>query len=104
MDSTLILVKTSKGVEEIKSRSSGLSQNLRALLIMADGATSLSGLLGRTNQKQQAEEGIAWLVREGLTAEEALRRVRLIDAQYVQSEAQEALLYEFENALLQKMA
>ena len=39
-----------------------------------------------------------------LTAEEALRRVRLIDAQYVQSEAQEALLYEFENALLQKMA
>ncbi|MPS94196.1 ATP-binding cassette domain-containing protein [Comamonas sp.] len=46
----------------------------------------------------------AWLVREGLTAEEALRRVRLIDAQYVQSEAQEALVYEFENALLQKMA
>ena len=46
----------------------------------------------------------AWLVREGLTAEEALRRVRLIDAQYVQSQAQEALLYEYENALLQKMA
>lgn len=45
----------------------------------------------------------AWLVREGLTAEEALRRVRLIDAQYVQSDAQEALLHEFENALLQKM-
>ena len=45
----------------------------------------------------------AWLVREGLTAEEALRRVRLIDAQYVQSEAQEALLYEYENALLLKM-
>lgn len=46
----------------------------------------------------------AWLVREGLTAEEALRRVRLIDAQYVQSAAQEALLHEYENALLQKMA
>nr|WP_261794501.1 dual specificity protein phosphatase family protein [Comamonas testosteroni] len=45
----------------------------------------------------------AWLVREGLTAEEALRRVRLIDAQYVQSQVQEALLYEYENALLQKM-
>ena len=45
----------------------------------------------------------AWMVREGLTAEEALRRVRLIDAQYVQSEAQEALLYEYENALLLKM-
>ncbi|MDR2297859.1 MAG: ATP-binding cassette domain-containing protein [Comamonas sp.] len=46
----------------------------------------------------------AWLVREGLTADEALRRVRLIDAQYVQSAAQEALLHEYENALLQKMA
>ena len=46
----------------------------------------------------------AWLVREGLTAEEALRRVRLIDAQYVQSASQEALLHEYENALLQKMA
>ncbi len=45
----------------------------------------------------------AWMVREGLTAEEALRRVRLIDAQYVQSQAQEALLYEYENALLLKM-
>ncbi|MEX8193370.1 phosphatase domain-containing putative toxin [Comamonas guangdongensis] len=46
----------------------------------------------------------AWLVREGLTADEALRRVRLIDAQYVQSRTQEALLHEYENALLQKMA
>lgn len=45
----------------------------------------------------------AWLVREGLTAEEALRRVRLIDAQYVQSQAQEALLHTYEETLLQKM-
>lgn len=45
----------------------------------------------------------AWLVREGLTGEEALRRVRLIDGKYVQSQAQEALLYEYENALLLKM-
>lgn len=46
----------------------------------------------------------AWLVREGLTGEEALRRVRLIDAQYVQSQAQEALLHAYEYALLEKMA
>lgn len=45
----------------------------------------------------------AWLVREGLTADEALRRVRLIDAQYVQSQAQEDLLYAYEVALLLKM-
>ena len=65
MDTTLILVKTSKGVEEIKSRSHGLSQTLRALLIMADGATSLSSLLSRNAQMPKAEESIAWLVREG---------------------------------------
>lgn len=65
MDSTLILVKTSKGVEEIKSRAFGLSQNLRALLIMADGATSLSSLLSRNGQMPKTEESIAWLVREG---------------------------------------
>jgi len=45
----------------------------------------------------------AWLVREGLTADEALRRVRLVDAQYVQSQAQEDLLYAYEVALLLKM-
>lgn len=65
MDTTLILVKTSKGVEEIKSRSHGLPQTLRALLIMADGATSLSNLLSRNAQMPKAEESIAWLVREG---------------------------------------
>jgi len=65
MDTTLILVKTSKGVEEIKSRSFGLPQNLRALLIMADGSISLSNLLNRTASLPQAEESIAWLLREG---------------------------------------
>ncbi|MDR0225095.1 MAG: ATP-binding cassette domain-containing protein [Burkholderiaceae bacterium] len=45
----------------------------------------------------------AWLVREGLTADEALRRVRLIDARYVQSGAQEALLHDYEAALLLKI-
>lgn len=65
MDTTQILVKTSKGVEEIKSRSFGLPQGLRALLIMADGSVSLSSLLARTAQIPKAEESIAWLVREG---------------------------------------
>lgn len=65
MDTTQILVKTSKGVEEVKSRSFGLPQGLRALLIMADGSVSLSSLLTRTAQIPKAEESIAWLVREG---------------------------------------
>ena len=45
----------------------------------------------------------AWLIREGLTAEEALRRVRAIQAQYVQSEAQETLLHDYEASLLAKL-
>ena len=65
MDSTLILVKTSKGIDEVKSRAFGLPQHLRALLIMADGSTSLSALLNRTAQMPQAQDDIAWLVREG---------------------------------------
>lgn len=42
----------------------------------------------------------AWLVREGLTAEEALRRLRLIEPGFVQSREQEELLYELEANLL----
>ncbi len=45
----------------------------------------------------------AWLVREGLTAEEALKRVRSIQAHYVQSQAQETLLHDYEASLLQKL-
>lgn len=65
MDTTLILVKTSKGVEEIKNRSFGLSQTLRSLLIMADGSISMAALLSRTAQIPKAKESIEWLVREG---------------------------------------
>lgn len=42
----------------------------------------------------------AWLIREGLTAEEALRRLRAIDPGFVQSREQEDLLVELENNLL----
>ncbi|WP_374008257.1 ATP-binding cassette domain-containing protein [Delftia lacustris] len=41
-----------------------------------------------------------WLIREGLTAKEALKRVRRIDPRFVQSEEQEAFLQRFEDELL----
>lgn len=41
-----------------------------------------------------------WLVREGLTADEALRRVRALDPGFVQSVEQEVLLHELEANLL----
>lgn len=42
----------------------------------------------------------AWLIREGLTADEALRRLRRIDPGFVQSREQEDLLHELEANLL----
>lgn len=45
----------------------------------------------------------AWWVRAGLTAQEALRRVRLIDPRYVQNAEQEAFLQSYENVILQKI-
>lgn len=45
----------------------------------------------------------AWLIREGLTADEALRRLRRIDPGFVQSKEQEDLLHELEANLLVRM-
>ncbi len=42
----------------------------------------------------------AWLIKKGLTAEEALKRLRQIDAGYVQSKEQEDLLYSLEDNIL----
>lgn len=41
-----------------------------------------------------------WLIKEGLTAEESLRRLRMINPGYVQSQVQEELLHELEINLL----
>ncbi len=45
----------------------------------------------------------AWLVFEGITAEESLRRVRSVESQFVQSEPQENILFAYEAMLLEKM-
>ena len=85
----------SPSVAQIQMLLARMSAMLRAGEVLA--VHCLAGL-GRTGTVLAA-----WLVREGLTADEALRRVRLIDAQYVQSQAQEDLLYAYEVALLLKM-
>lgn len=41
-----------------------------------------------------------WLIREGLTADEALRRLRTLDPGFVQSQEQEDLLHALEENLL----
>lgn len=45
----------------------------------------------------------AWLIREGLTAQEALRRVRRIDPKFVQSREQEEFLQQYEDSILKKI-
>lgn len=65
MDTSLILVKTDKGVEEVKKRTFGLSQALRALLIMADGSISAAKLLQKTEKLPQVQEHLDWLIQEG---------------------------------------
>lgn len=45
----------------------------------------------------------AWLVREGLTAEESLRRVRRIEPKFVQTAEQEEFLQRYEDNLLSRL-
>jgi atypical dual specificity phosphatase len=44
-----------------------------------------------------------WLIREGLTAGEALRRVRRIEPRFVQSQVQEEFLHQYEDSILKKI-
>jgi atypical dual specificity phosphatase len=44
-----------------------------------------------------------WLIREGLTAEEALRRVRRIEPRFVQTDRQELFLRQYEESILKKI-
>jgi hypothetical protein len=65
MDTSRILVKTSKGVEEVKHRSFGLPLGTRGLLIMVDGVTTIGHLLGNSAQAAKNEEALNWLINEG---------------------------------------
>ncbi len=64
-DPSRILVKTDKGLDEVKHRTYGLSLAQRSLLIMADGMTSIANLLTRTAQLPKSEENLSWLMSEG---------------------------------------
>jgi hypothetical protein len=65
MDPSQILVKTTKGQEEVKSRASHMPQPVRMLLIMIDGHTSLESFKQKTAQLPHAKENLDWLVSEG---------------------------------------
>jgi hypothetical protein len=64
LSNTLIYVKTPKGIEEINSRTYGLSQRARQMLIMMDGKRSLSDV-ATIVPEGEAEVLLANLVAEG---------------------------------------
>jgi hypothetical protein len=65
VDKAILLAKTAKGLDEVKSRAHGLSQKLRTLLIMVDGATSVGDLIARFGGIPEAEASLHALVDQG---------------------------------------
>jgi pyruvate/2-oxoglutarate dehydrogenase complex dihydrolipoamide acyltransferase (E2) component len=65
MDSGAVLSKTAKGVEEMKTRAHGLTQRLRSLLIMVDGAATVGDLIARLEGVTDVQLGLQTLVDQG---------------------------------------
>jgi hypothetical protein len=65
MDATLILAKTEKGMEEIRSCKHGLSRRLRSVLVVVDGRTSVGALLARLNGLSGVQAALAQLMTDG---------------------------------------
>ena len=65
MDSTTVLNKTLKGVDELAQRTGEVPQKLRPMLILVDGKTSFADLLRKCSFIQQCQEQLAWLVQHG---------------------------------------
>lgn len=65
MDRSAVLRKTAKGGEELKSRSHGLAQKLRSLLIMVDGTSTAGSLIARFGGVPEVEAGLQTLVDQG---------------------------------------
>jgi hypothetical protein len=68
LSESLVLAKTAKGLEEVKSRSHGLSQQLRSLLIVVDGAASVRDLLARFGRIADITPSLQALVDQGFVA------------------------------------
>lgn len=65
MDSSAVLAKTAKGVEEVTARVHGLPQKLRSLLIMVDGNATAGDLVARFSGIAGVETSLAALLDQG---------------------------------------
>jgi len=65
VDRNAVLAKTAKGGEELKSRTHGLPQKLRSLLIMVDGSSTAGELVARLGGIPELEAALRTLVDQG---------------------------------------
>jgi hypothetical protein len=65
LDRAAVLAKTPRGLEEVKSRTYGVPQKLRTLLIMADGNATVADILGRFPGIAEIEPNLETLVSQG---------------------------------------
>lgn len=65
LDRNAVLTKTPKGLEEVKSRTHGVPQKLRTLLIMVDGTSTVGDILGRFPGITEIETNLEALVAQG---------------------------------------
>lgn len=81
MDSSFIVRKTAQGEEEIKTRAGGVTGNLRVILILIDGTSSIAELLKKgqglpdvpAGLKELAERGYIEFVAPGAVTYDALK-------------------------------
>jgi hypothetical protein len=65
VDSNAVLVKTAKGLEEVKSRTHGLSQKLRSILIMVDGTATAGALVAKFGGMPEIAAALDTLAQDG---------------------------------------
>jgi len=65
MDRNAVLAKTAKGLEEIKSRTHGLAQKQRTILIMVDGIATVGDILAKFGGIPEIAASLDALARDG---------------------------------------
>jgi len=65
VDKDAVLTKTGKGHDEVKSRTHGLSQKLRTLLITVDGSATVGELIARLGGAAEIETNLRALIDQG---------------------------------------
>ena len=65
MDRSAVLAKTAKGLEEVKSRTHGLPQKQRTILIMVDGMATVGDILAKFGGIPEIAASLDALVRDG---------------------------------------